>query len=330
MPNATGKPKDLSTQAISGDPSSRSEGNLEAYGWKNLLLDFETHLSWERGLSANTTSSYLIDLRQLAQWSIREGMSPSQLDRDQLNAFRVSEQAKGKSPRSLARMSSSLRQFLSFLRMEGGSNTGPEVVLKSPKAQRLLPKTLSESQLASLLEAPETGNPYGIRDRAWMELLYASGLRVSELAEIPVFSVFLDEGFLKVMGKGKKERLIPFGEGAEHWIRAWLSVRNGFKPKTDALFVGRCGEALTRQQFWRLLKNYAIKSGIPPRAVSPHVIRHAFATHLLDHGADLRAVQAMLGHEDISTTQIYTHVHQARLKALYEKMHPMGSQRESR
>jgi integrase/recombinase XerD len=155
-----------------------------------------------------------------------------------------------------------------------------------------------------------------------MELMYASGLRVTELATLSALSVFLDEGFLKVFGKGKKERLIPFGESAEHWMRSWLGLRSGFHPKSEELFLGRSGEPLTRQHFWRLIKAYATKAGIPKKAVSPHVLRHAFATHLLDHGADLRAVQAMLGHADISTTQIYTHVHQARLRALYDKMHP--------
>ena len=191
-----------------------------------------------------------------------------------------------------------------------------------PRPPRILPKTLTEGQIEALLAAPDVTTPLGVRDRAWMELLYASGLRVSELALIPALSVFLDEGFLKVLGKGRKERLIPFGEGAEHWIRAWLTHRSGFKPHTDALFVGRGGEPLTRQHLWRLLKGYAVKAGIRRESVSPHVLRHAFATHLLDHGADLRAVQAMLGHADISTTQIYTHVHQARLRSLYDRMHP--------
>ena len=161
-----------------------------------------------------------------------------------------------------------------------------------------------------------------MRDRAWLELLYASGLRVSELAGLPALAVFLDEGFLRVSGKGRKERLIPFGAGAEHWIRAWLILRPGFRPRGGELFVGQRGEALTRQHLWRLLKGYALQAGLRPATVSPHVLRHAFATHLLDHGADLRAVQAMLGHADISTTQIYTHVHQARLRALYDQMHP--------
>ena len=196
--------------------------------------------------------------------------------------------------------------------------------MKSPRPPRILPRTLSEHQVEALLEAPDTNQPQGVRDRAWIELLYASGLRVSELAELPALSVYLDEGFLKVVGKGRKERLIPFGTSAEQWIRSWLLLRPGFKPRGAELFVGQRGEGLTRQHLWRLLKAYAAKAGLRAEAVSPHVLRHAFATHLLDHGADLRAVQSMLGHADISTTQIYTHVHQTRLRALYDRLHPRG------
>jgi integrase/recombinase XerD len=210
--------------------------------------------------------------------------------------------------------------------MEGEGVAGPEAVVRPPRPPRILPKTLSEAQVEALLAAPDVATPIGLRDRAWLELLYASGLRVTELVEIPALSVFLDEGFLKVMGKGRKERLVPFGESAEHWIRAWLKLRPGFKPHTGALFIGRLGEPLTRQHLWRLIKGYAVKAGVSRALVSPHVMRHAFATHLLDHGADLRAVQAMLGHADISTTQIYTHVHQTRLRALYDRMHPRSTE----
>ena len=219
-------------------------------------------------------------------------------------------------------MGSSLRALLTFLRMEGGSPLGPEAVVRAPRPPRSLPKTLSEAQVEALLAAVDPSTPLGLRDRAWLELLYASGLRVTELATLPALSVFLEQGFLKVMGKGRKERLIPFGEAAAEALRRWLAVRPTLRPRTDALFVGKGGEALSRQHLWRLVKAYAAKAGIPAERISPHVLRHAFATHLLDHGADLRAVQAMLGHADISTTQIYTHVHRARLRALYERMHP--------
>ncbi len=291
-------------------------------GWAGSLREFRTFLAVERGLSPHTTAGYLSDLSQLAAWACAEQLPAQELTRDHLTRFLVAQQGEGKAPRSLARMSSSLRSLLAFLRMEGGEGAGPEAVVKPPRPPRILPRTLGEGQVEALLAAPDTATPLGVRDRAWLELLYASGLRVSELAGLPALSVFLDEGFLKVSGKGRKERLIPFGSGAERWIRTWLTLRPGFRPKGGELFVGQRGEPLTRQHLWRLLKAYARKAGLRAETVSPHVLRHAFATHLLDHGADLRAVQAMLGHADISTTQIYTHVHQARLRALYDRMHP--------
>ena len=291
-------------------------------GWASSLREFEVFLAVERGLSPHTVSGYLSDLRQLAAWACAAELAPSDLHRDQVTGFLVSQQGEGKAARSIARLASALRQFLGFLRLEGEGAAGPEAVVRSPRPPRILPKTLSETQVVALLGAPDLNTPLGVRDRAWIELLYASGLRVSELAGLPALSVFLDEGFLKVMGKGKKERLIPFGTSAERWIRTWLVLRPGFKPRGGELFVGQRGEGLTRQHLWRLLKGYARAAGLRAEAVSPHVLRHAFATHLLDHGADLRSVQAMLGHADISTTQIYTHVHQSRLRALYDLMHP--------
>lgn len=291
-------------------------------GWAASLREFRTFLAVERGLSPHTAAGYLSDLNHLATWACDREIPATDLTRDHITAFLVSQQAEGKAPRSLARMGSSLRALLTFLRMEGGGGAGPEAVVKSPRPPRILPRTLGESQVEALLEAPDTATPLGVRDRAWVELLYASGLRVSELAGLPALSVFLDEGFLKVTGKGRKDRLIPFGSSAERWIRAWLVLRPGFKPRGGELFVGQRGEGITRQHFWRLLKGYARTAGLRPEAVSPHVLRHAFATHLLDHGADLRAVQTMLGHADISTTQIYTHVHQTRLRALYDQLHP--------
>ena len=291
-------------------------------GWAASLREFRTFLAVERGLSPHTAAGYLSDLNHLATWACDREIPATDLTRDHITAFLVSQQAEGKAPRSLARMGSSLRALLTFLRMEGGGGAGPEAVVKSPRPPRILPRTLGESQVEALLEAPDIATPLGVRDRAWVELLYASGLRVSELAGLPALSVFLDEGFLKVTGKGRKDRLIPFGSSAERWIRAWLVLRPGFKPRGGELFVGQRGEGITRQHFWRLLKGYARTAGLRPEAVSPHVLRHAFATHLLDHGADLRAVQTMLGHADISTTQIYTHVHQTRLRALYDQLHP--------
>ena len=291
-------------------------------GWGGSLREFEVFLGVERSLSSNTVAAYLSDLRALALWASERGLPPSDLHRDRVSAFLVSQQGTGKSARTIARLSSALRQFLGFLRLEGEGAAGPEAVVRPPRPPRILPRTLTESQVEALLAAPDLNTPLGVRDRAWIELLYASGLRVSELAGLSARTVYLDEGFLKVLGKGKKERLIPFGESAEHWIRAWITLRPSFRPREDTLFIGRLGETLSRQHLWRMLKAYARTAGISPRSVSPHVLRHAFATHLLDHGADLRSVQAMLGHADISTTQIYTHVHQARLRALYDRLHP--------
>ena len=293
-------------------------------GWAASLKEFQVHLSVERGLAQNSVSGYLSDLRFLAIWALERELPPSDLDRDGITAFLVNQHTEGKAPRSIARLSSALRQFLIFMRMEGAGAAGPEAVVRPPRPPRILPKTLSEAQVEALLAAPDLNTPLGVRDRAWIELLYASGLRVSELATLSALRVYLDEGFVKVMGKGRKERLIPFGEGAEHWIRRWLALRPGFKPASDALFVGRGGNPMTRQHFWKMLKAFAVQAGIRRESISPHVLRHAFATHLLDHGADLRSVQAMLGHADISTTQIYTHVHQARLRELYDRMHPRG------
>ena len=291
-------------------------------GWAASLKEFQVHLAVERGLAANSVAGYLSDLRFLAAWALERALPPSDLDRDHITAFLVTQHAEGKAPRSIARLSSALRQFLIFMRMEGAGAAGPEAVVRPPRPPRILPKTLSEAQVEALLKAPDVNTPMGVRDRAWIELLYASGLRVTELATLSALRVYLDEGFVKVMGKGRKERLIPFGDGAEHWIRQWLALRAGFKPTSDALFVGKGGEPMTRQHFWKMLKAFAVNAGIRREAISPHVLRHAFATHLLDHGADLRSVQAMLGHADISTTQIYTHVHQARLRELYDRMHP--------
>jgi integrase/recombinase XerD len=291
-------------------------------GWGGSLREFEVFLAIERGLSANTVSGYLSDLHPLARWASERQLSPADLDRGRVTAFLVTQQGAGKAARSMARMASALRQFLGFLRLEGEGAAGPEAVVRPPRPPRILPRTLTEAQVEALLGAPDLNSTLGVRDRAWIELLYASGLRVSELAALSARTVYLDEGFLKVLGKGRKERLIPFGESAEHWMRAWLQLRPSLRPREDTLFVGRLGEAISRQHLWRLLKAYARAAGISPAAVSPHVLRHAFATHLLDHGADLRAVQAMLGHADIATTQIYTHVHQTRLRALYDRLHP--------
>ena len=282
----------------------------------------EVYLATERGLSLQTCSSYLSDLVIFASWACGADIGPGEFNREIISDFINRQRAEAKAKSSLARMASSLRQLLTYLRQEGDTEVGPEAVVASVRINRPLPKPIREESIDRLISAPDTTGPLGVRDRAWMELLYASGLRVSELVELPALSVFLDEGFLRVIGKGNKERLVPFGEAAEHWIRKWLSVRPSLMPKCGALFIGKRGEQLSRQHIWRLLKSYAIKAGLDPQTISPHVIRHSFATHLLNHDADLRAVQAMLGHANISTTQIYTCVERERLQKLYQEKHP--------
>ena len=293
-------------------------------GWGGSLREFQVFLAVERGLSPNTVSGYLSDLQALALWACEREFAPSDLHRDRVSAFLAAQQGAGKAARSVARLASALRQFLGFLRMEGEGAAGPEAVVRPPRPPRILPRTLTEAQVEALLAAPDLNTPLGVRDRAWIELFYASGLRVSELAGLSARTVYLDEGFLKVLGKGRKERLIPFGESAEHWMRAWIALRAGFRPRSETLFVGRLGEAISRQHLWRMLKAYARSAGIDPAEVSPHVLRHAFATHLLEGGADLRAVQTLLGHADIATTQIYTHVAEDRLREVVQTKHPLG------
>lgn len=291
--------------------------------WLLTLKDFEGYLISERGLSPNTVQSYISDLRQFVSWASQYKFSfTSSKNREKINTFILYQQSLDKTNRTIARMNSSLRHFFLYLNLEGDQSLRPEDVTQIKINPRSLPKYLNEEQVERLLNAPSLDTPRGVRDRAWLELLYASGLRITELAQLPLNSLFIDEGFLKVMGKGKKERLIPFGDGAELWLRRWLQQRSFIETKSMSLFVSLKGKPLTRQQFWRLIKKYGSISDIPADRISPHVLRHAFASHLLDHGADLRSVQSMLGHTNISTTQIYTHIHTSRLKKIYHTLHP--------
>jgi len=232
-------------------------------------------------------------------------------------------QRQGLSPRSSARALSALRGFYENLVSTGERADNPSVNLLPPKLWKPLPKVLSESEIESLLAAPDVDTPLGLRDRAMLELLYATGLRVSELVGLQLPQLRLDVGFLVAFGKGSKERVVPVGEQAEHWTRRYLrDIRPDLaQGRHLAVFVNKDGQSMSRVGFWKNLKGYGLKAGIRA-SISPHVLRHSFATHLLEHGADLRAVQTMLGHVDISTTQIYTHIHQQRLKSLYDRFHP--------
>ncbi|MDH5660934.1 MAG: site-specific tyrosine recombinase XerD [Gammaproteobacteria bacterium] len=285
----------------------------------------------ERGLSENTLSAYRTDIKKFVTWLMR--LSNNSLSDTLINAKRniivsyLSDLEKQNiSARSRARLLSSLRRFYAYLLREKRIEIDPVALIDAPKLGRSLPKTLTENDVESLLMAPNTSTSLGLRDRVLFEVLYATGLRVSELVSMQVTQINLQQGVLRVTGKGNKERLVPLGEEAVNWLEKYLlatrtDLLNG--KISDALFVTKRGAAMTRQAFWYLIKRYAFQAEIST-TISPHTLRHAFATHLLNHGADLRVVQMLLGHSDLSTTQIYTHVAKARLKSLHSLHHPRG------
>lgn len=280
----------------------------------------------EHGLSRHTLAAYRSDLSRYALWLRPRGVALPQASAADLHAY-LADFAPGAKPASQRRLLSSLRRYFRHLAMEGRIQEDPTVAIDPPLRVERFPRTLSEAQVEALLQGPDLETSQGLRDRAMLELLYACGLRVSELVELKVFALSLSEGVLKVMGKGARERLVPLGEVAADWLRRYLAEARpdilGVR-QSDALFVTRMGSAMSRQMFWRLIKQYGQRAGIDPARISPHTLRHAFATHLLNHGADLRVVQLLLGHADISTTQIYTHVARERLKNLHAQHHPRG------
>lgn len=279
-------------------------------------------LTAERGLSANTVAAYRRDLERLGRDLDEKGVDLKAANAQALQGHLRDLRRQGIAPRSIGRALASIRGFYGFLVEERLREDNPAVHLVSPKTTRKLPTVLSEDEIDALLEAPDTETPLGVRDRAMLELLYATGLRVSELVGLKLAQLRLDHGFLIAFGKGSKERIVPVGERAEVWLREYISdVRPTMvKGRHDYVFGNGRGSGMTRQAFWANLKKYCRAAGV--REISPHVLRHSFASHLLEHGADLRVVQMMLGHSDISTTQIYTHIHQHRLKQLYERFHP--------
>jgi len=290
--------------------------------WRRLVDRYLDHLAVERGLSGNTVAAYRRDLERLGEALEEGGLSVLTATPADLSAHVRALRRQGLSPRSIARALSSARGFFAHLVVEGDRGDDPAADLEAPKLLSRLPRVLSEEQVEALLEAPDVSTGLGLRDRAMIETLYASGLRVSELVSLRLAQLRLDQGILMAFGKGSKERIVPVGESAERWLgRYFRESRPALeRGRSDAVFLSRLGAAMTRQAFWQTLKRHARAAGV--RDVSPHVLRHSFATHLLEHGADLRAVQMMLGHSDISTTQIYTHIHQHRLKGLYERFHP--------
>ncbi len=291
-----------------------------------LIERFLDALWMERGLAANTLSAYRADLARFSAWLAARGGALGSAHREQILDHLSARGGRALSARSGARLLSTLRQFYPWLLRSGQIHHDPSADISAPKLGRALPKSLSESEVERLLAAPDVGTPQGLRDRAMLELLYASGLRVSELVTLETGQINLRQGVARLTGKGAKERLAPIGEEAQSWIMRYLDEGRAALMRgaeSNALFPGRGGHALTRQAFWQAVKRYARKADITA-PLSPHTLRHAFATHLLNHGADLRVVQLLLGHSDLGTTQIYTHVARARLKELHAKHHPRG------
>lgn len=291
------------------------------------LLDLFLDAAWaERGLSRNTLRSYRYDLTQFADHQRQAGRSLAAASREDLLHFLAAQLQAGRSPRTLSRYLSSFRQFYRWLVREGRIDRDPTALIESPKLGRGLPKALGEQQVTGLLQAPDVATPVGLRDRTMLEMMYASGLRVSELIGLDLANVNLNQGVLRIRGKGGKERLVPTGEEALDWLRRYLRearpVLLGGR-ECPLLFVTARREGMTRQAFWYAIRRHARAAGIS-QPVSPHMLRHSFATHLLNHGADLRVVQLLLGHSDLSTTQIYTHIAREGLKQLHSRHHPRG------
>ena len=290
----------------------------------SALVDaYLSHLSLDRRVSPNTVDSYARDLTLLGRFAAGEHRGVETLDRRALEAAVRQLMAEGRSPRSVARAVACFRGFYRFLVVAGHLPNNPADDLRAPRAWKTLPKFLSEEEVDRLLDAPDVSQPGGIRDRALIEVLYATGLRVSELVNLKPQDVNLESGYLTTTGKGRKQRLVPLGDEAASWVTRYLNEARPLLVKKRAsprLFVNlRAGTGLTRVGFWKILKAHGKRAGIA-KSLSPHVIRHSFATHLLDRGADLRAIQMMLGHADLSTTQI--HILDARLRAVYDKFHP--------
>ena len=292
------------------------------------LIDAFCDQVWlQDGLAQSSLTSYRRDLGQWAAWLERRSSGLLQAQRTDVEAFLADQfRAKAKAT-SIARRLSSVRRFYALQVQQGTLRADPTLRVKAPKLPRRLPKNLSEAKVEALLAAPDAKTTLGLRDRAMLETLYATGLRVSELVGLTLAQASLDMGVVRVLGKGSKERLVPLGEEAISWLKRYLvEVRPALagNAKSTAVFLTARGGPLTRQAFWALLKRLGARAGIPAAGLSPHVLRHAFATHLLNHGADLRVVQLLLGHADIATTTIYTHVARERLKQLHAVHHPRG------
>jgi len=289
-----------------------------------MIDAFLDHLRVERRLADHTLDNYARDLAALGRYAAGAGRPIEALDRAGLEAFVREQRTNGLSPRSVARRVAAVRGFYRFLVLDRRIRANPADDLRPPRAWPALPKFLSVEDVDRLLEQPDTATPLGLRDRAMIELLYATGMRVSELVGVRLADLHLADDYLTCLGKGRKERLIPIGQQASDWVRRYQATarRELLKGRASPrLFVNARGGPLSRVGFWKILKRHARDARLP-RTISPHVLRHSFATHLLERGADLRAIQLMLGHADLSTTQIYTHVLEARLRSVYDRFHP--------
>ena len=294
---------------------------------QGVIAEFLERAWAEQGLSRQTQDSYRRDLEGWARWLAASGSALLGADRSALHHYLAWRAEQGYHARSTARLLSALRRFYAQMQRLGRIEVDPTALLASPRLGRALPKALSESEVEALLQAPDIEQPAGLRDRAMLELMYGAGLRVSELVGLEAVQLNLRQGALRVTGKGGKERLLPLGEEALHWLQRYLDVARpllaGRRPLAP-LFLSRRGAELSRQVFWKSVKQIALRAGIDPRKVSPHGLRHSFATHLLNHGADLRALQLLLGHSSLSTTQIYTLVAKEGLKRMHARHHPRG------
>ena len=295
---------------------------------QQLIDSFLDALWSERGLSQNTLAAYGRDLKAWAEWLEQtQGLGLLKAEASALQHYLAHRGRNGAKSSTMARVLSSLRRFYRYQLRQRSIAEDPSSLIDAPRIGRLLPGSLSESQVDSLLETPNVDVSLGLRDRAMLELLYAAGLRVSELITLELSQINLQVGVVRIIGKGNKERMVPLGDVAVDWVKRYLTEArpqimqgNGV---SNATFVTRRGAGMTRQAFWHIIKRYAVQAGIE-QTLSPHTLRHAFATHLLNHGADLRVLQMLLGHSDLSTTQIYTHIAQARLQEVHQKHHPRG------